>query len=42
MRLLKSIKKYWVFLGNAESASGTGIQVTYFVMMELSKNRKGK
>lgn len=38
--ITKIDKKYWVFLGNAESASGTGIQVTYFVMMELSKNKK--
>lgn len=44
-----SMKIYWidrkvgkniVFIGQAQSASGTGVQMTYFVLLEFDRNKK--
>lgn len=39
-RFLFNNKKYLIFIGKAQSASGSGMQVTYFILTEL--NQRGK
>ncbi|NML23887.1 hypothetical protein HHL16_23605 [Pseudoflavitalea sp. G-6-1-2] len=39
-RLQFAGKKYLVFAGKAQSASGSGTQITYFVLVELKSNDK--